>query len=177
MEPVKDRIYLAPMSEEHITRYMSLSGDPDLITTMGWTPFRPDERDRFLSVTKVLTVPGLENGRDVTFSIITTANDKGIGYVSIKGINEAEGRAEVGIALMNNDYRGHGYGTEALRQAVDYAFNELGLNQLGLTVFPSNRRAVRAYEKIGFKKAEVLRDSWLLPDGRYCDMWLMELSR
>ena len=100
-----------------------------------------------------------------------------IGYLSIKGISKVEARAEVGIAIMEREYRGQGYGTEALRQAVNYAFTELGLTLLGLTVFPSNQRAIRAYEKVGFRKTAVLKDSWLLPSGEYADMWLMELSR
>ena len=76
---------------------------------------------------------------------------------------------------MDKEYRGQGYGTEALKTAVSYAHNELGLNLLGLTVFPSNTKAIRAYEKVGFHKTELLKDSWLLPDGEYADMWLMEL--
>ena len=78
---------------------------------------------------------------------------------------------------MEREYRGQGYGTEALRHVVDYAFNKLDLILIGLTVFPSNQRAIRAYEKVGFQKIEILEDSWLLPDGGYADMWLMELSR
>ena len=78
---------------------------------------------------------------------------------------------------MEKEYRGQGYGTEALKLALDYAFNELGLALLGLTVFPSNERAIRAYEKVGFKRKEVLEKSWLMPDGEYADMLLMEVTQ
>jgi len=122
-------------------------------------------------------LPNLDDGKAIVFSIIDASDNKAIGYTSIKGISETEACAEVGIAIMERDYRGQGYGTEALRHVVDYAFNELGLSLLGLTVFPSNQRAIRAYEKVGFRKTEVLKDSWLLPDGEYADMWMMELSR
>ena len=156
---------------------MSLSDDPELIATMGWRPFGSDEKERFTRFSRVLSLPNLDDGKAIVFSIINTSDNKAIGYTSIKGIIETEARAEVGIAIMEREYRGQGYGTEALRQAVDYAFNELGLTLLGLTVFPSNQRAVRAYEKVGFRKTEVLKDSWLLPNGEYTDLWLMELSR
>ena len=171
------RVYLAPLEDEHIDHYMSLSDDPDLIATMGWRPFGPNEKERFIQFSKVLTLPNLEGGKAMVFSIISVADDKAIGYVSIKGICETEARAEVGIAIMEREYRGQGFGTEALRQAVDYAFNKLGLKLLGLTVFPSNQRAIRAYEKTGFRKTHVLKNSWLLPSGEHTDMWLMELSR
>ena len=170
------RIHLSPIEDEHIQHYMSLSDDSELIATMGWKPFRPNEKDRFIDFCKVLTLPNLKDSESIVFSIINTINDKPIGYVSIKGIDKVEGCAEVGIAIMDTEYRGKGYGTEALKQAVNYAFNEIGLTLLGLTVFPSNQRAIQAYEKVGFQKTELLENSWLLPNGEYVDMLLMELT-
>ena len=143
---------------------------------MGWKPFHPNERNRFIDFCQVLTLPNLENSESVVFSIIDTVNDKAIGYVSIKGIDKMKSRAEVGIAIMDKGNRGKGYGTEALKQAVEYAFNELGTTLLGLTVFPSNQKAIKAYQKVGFQKTELLMDSWLLPSGEYADMLVMELS-
>jgi RimJ/RimL family protein N-acetyltransferase len=171
------RVYLVPLQDEHIDHYMALSDDPELIATMGWRPFGPDEKERFSQFSRVLTLPNLDGEKAIVFSIINTADNKAIGYTSIKGISETEGHAEVGIAIMEREYRGQGYGPETLRHVTDYAFNELGLTLLGLTVFLSNQRAIRVYEKLGFRKTDVLEDSWLLPDGEYADMWVMKLSR
>ena len=170
------RVYLSPLQDEHINRYMALSDDHELIATMGWRPFGPDEKERFNQFSRVLSLPNLEGGKAIVFSIINISDNKAIGYTSIKGIIEAEARAEVGIAIMERGYRGQGFGTEALRHVVNYAFDVLGLTLLGLTVFPSNQRAIRAYEKVGFRKTDVLENSWLLPGGEYADMWVMELS-
>jgi RimJ/RimL family protein N-acetyltransferase len=154
---------------------MSLSDDPELIISMGWKPFLPNEKDRFIDFTKVLTIPNLTDSEPIVFSITSAINKKAIGYVSIKGINKEEGYAEVGIAIIDKEYRGKRYGTEALKQAVDYAFNELGLTLLGLTVFPSNQRAIQAYERVGFRKTG-RTVAWLLPSGESVDMQVMELS-
>lgn len=172
---MESRVYLSPIRDEHIDRYMALSDDPELIATMGWRPFRPDEKERFTQFSQVLSLPNLDGGEAIVFSIVNAADNAAIGYTSIKGISETEARAEVGIAIMERDYRGQGYGTEALRLLADYAFNDLGLTLLGLTVFPSNQRAIRVYEKVGFRKTVILENSWLLPDGEYTDMWVMEL--
>jgi RimJ/RimL family protein N-acetyltransferase len=172
----KPRVRLSPLQDEHIARYMALSDDQELIDTMGWTPFSPDEKERFSAFTRVLSLPNLESEKAVVFSIINTSDEKPIGYLSIKGISQGQARAEVGIAIMERDYRGQGCGTEALRLAADYAFRELGLKSLGLTVFLSNKGAIRAYEKVGFRKTATLKDAWLLPSGEYADMSLMELS-
>ena len=171
------KVLLSPLEDEHIYRFMSLSDDPELIATMGWRPFHPGEKERFIQFTQVLSVPHLDGAKSVVFSITSRANGRAIGFTSIKGIDEKELCAEVGIAIMEREYRRHGYGTEALKQVVDYAFNNLGLSLISLTVFPSNQIAVRVYEKVGFQKRKILNDSWLLPNGEYTDMWLMELSR
>ncbi|MFC2039035.1 GNAT family N-acetyltransferase [Chloroflexota bacterium] len=171
------KVHLSSLEDEHIGHYMALSDDPELIISMGWRPFGPDDKERFIQFTRVLSLPDLENGKATVFSIINTSDNKAIGYTAIKGISETAVRAEVGIAIMEMEYRGQGRGTEALRLVVDYAFHELNLTTIGLTVFPSNHRAIRAYEKVGFRKTGVLVDSWLLPNGRYSDMWMMELSR
>ncbi len=173
----KGRVYLTPLEAGHINRYLKLSHDPELITTEGWRPFEPHEKERFIRWFQVLTLPYLDNGKTLIFSIMTRDDEKAIGCVSLKGITEAKSGAEVGIAIMEKDYRSQGYGTEALNLAVKYAFSELGLALLGLTVFPSNQRAIRTYEKVGFRKRELLKQSWLLPSGEYSDMWLMELVR
>ena len=173
----KVRVYLSPLEDKHIYRYMQLSDDPELVATAGWKPFGPNEKERFLQWFEVLTLPYLDHGKTVIFSIISAADEKAIGYISIKGITKAKPGAEIGIAIMEKGYRSRGYGTEALKLAAQYAFNELGLALLGLTVFPSNQRAIRAYEKVGFRKREILKQSWQMPSGKYADMWLMELTR
>ncbi len=173
----ENRVFLSTLNTDHINHYISLSADPELVANMDWKPFLNDEKDRFLQAAETLSVPYCKNGKAITFNITSAIDKKSIGYISIKGINEVESCAEIGIAIMDKEYRGQGYGTEALRKAVDYAYNELGLTLLGLTVFPANQKAIRAYEKVGFNKKELLKDSWLLPNGEYTDMWLMEFCR
>ena len=94
------RVYLSPLQDEHIDHYMALSDDPELITTMGWRPFGPDEKERFIQFSQVLSLPNLSGGKAIVFDIINTADNKAIGYTSIKGISKTEARAEVGIAII-----------------------------------------------------------------------------
>jgi hypothetical protein len=46
---------------------------------------------------------------------------------------------------------------------------------LRLTDSLSNKKTIGAYEKAGLHKKELLKDSWLLPGGKYSDIWIMEL--
>jgi RimJ/RimL family protein N-acetyltransferase len=156
---------------------MNLSGDPELIDTMGWHPFKNDEKERFLTAIETLTLPYCGNGQPITFSIITTKGDFPIGYVTLKGVNYEKAAAELGIAIMDSRYRSGGYGSEALTLAIDYAFNTLHVSLVGLTVFPSNIRAIRAYKKVGFEKVNILQKAWTMPNGEQVDMLLMEFRK
>jgi RimJ/RimL family protein N-acetyltransferase len=170
-------VNLSPINKNHICHLIGFSDDPELIKTMGWRPFQPNEGKRFLKTIEVITLPDAGNGSPKTFCIITHSNHTPIGYVTLKGINDTTSKAEIGIAIMDRKYRSGGYGTEALTLSVDYAFNTLHLLSLGLTVFPSNSRAIRAYKKVGFKKVDILKNSWTMPSGKQVDMLLMELNK
>jgi RimJ/RimL family protein N-acetyltransferase len=54
------------------------------------------------------------------------------------------------IGIGEPEYWGRGYGSDALRAALRYAFHELNLERVTLGVFDYNVRARRAYEKLGF---------------------------
>ena len=76
-----------------------------------------------------------------------------------------------GIALT-----GKGFGTEAIKPVLKFVFEELNLNRLQLEVFSHNKRGIRAYEKIGFKKEGVLRDS-LNYKGKFSDEIIMSVLK
>jgi len=108
------RVHLALLEDKHISHYLQLSDDPELVAAEGWRPFGTDEKERFLQTLHILTLPYCNSGETLAFSIISDADNKTIGYASGKGITEARPAAEVGIAIMEKEYRGQGYGTEAL---------------------------------------------------------------
>lgn len=58
-----------------------------------------------------------------------------------------------------HDTRGHGYGTEATRLAVTYAFEAAGLHRVALEVFDFNPRAHHVYENCGFKTEGTRREA------------------
>jgi RimJ/RimL family protein N-acetyltransferase len=172
-----DKVMLAPLETAHIQRYIEFSGDSELVATMGWRPFAAGETARFMEAIAALTVPGCVPSEVTVFSILDSVDGTPSGYVCLKGVTPARRSAELGIALMDVKYRDGGRGTEALGLALRYGFEEMGLDSVALTVFPENRRAVRAYEKAGFRAGELLSTAWEMPDGRRVDLRLMECRR
>jgi len=84
--------------------------------------------------------------------------------------------AELAIFLGDKSRWGDGLGTEATRLLVRWAFDTLNLNRVFLRVYADNARAIRCYEKVGFKSEGRLRQD-RFQDGRYVDTLLMGLLR
>ncbi len=175
--PPKRRIYLDTLDDKHIDRFITLSNDPELVINMGWPSFRAGEKKRFMETVEVMSVPSLNKGLAITFSIFVSDEEKPIGYVCLKGMDGRHSMAELGIAIMEKEYRSLGYGSEALELAINYGFNELGLGLIALTPYPFNERAINAYEKVGFVKKEVLEKAWRQESGELVDLLLMEITR
>ncbi len=110
------------------------------------------------------------------FAIRLRENDELIGTVEIDGIQWAHRVGWLAIAIGPATRRGHGYGEEALRLALRFAFDELNLYRVQLTVFGYNERAIRLYERLGFQREGTYRE-YLERDGRRFDMYLYGLLR
>ena len=99
---------------------------------------------------------------EATFSIIDMKKEKMIGVVGIENIDHIKRKGTLGIFIGDKDYRGNGYGTEALRLVLDFGFNYLNLNNIKLDVLEFNKRAISCYKKCGFKEYGRRRQSEFL---------------
>ena len=96
---------------------------------------------------------------------IETEEGRPIGNLGLHAIDETHGRATLGIVIGEKERWGRGYGTEAIRQALRYGFQELGLRRVDLQVDEDNHRGIRCYEKCGFQREGLLR-AYRLRRGR-----------
>ena len=85
------------------------------------------------------------------FHFIITFNGKSIGHVSLA--NRKNGWYETQIIIGNKKYWGKGYGSKAIVLLIRRA-KRMGISKIYLEVRPTNNRAIRAYERCGFKKIE-----------------------
>lgn len=106
------------------------------------------------------------------FAIHALAEDKMIGDIGLSGFDRAAGTAWVGIGIGDPAFRGKGYGTDAMKVILSYGFEELNLHRVNLGVFEFNKRAIRSYEKCGFKYEGLLREFIFKEDKRW-DIWNM----
>ena len=112
-----------------------------------------------------------------TFTIRALEDNRLLGDINLFVVNEWGPRdAFVGIAIGNRSDWGKGYGTDAMKVMLGYAFTEINLRRVTLNVFEYNPRAIRSYEKVGFQHEGRLRSA-LLRDGKRWDMLYMGILR
>jgi RimJ/RimL family protein N-acetyltransferase len=99
-----------------------------------------------------------------------------IGMVDFSGIDWTAGSSWVGIGIGDPEYWGKGYGTEAMRLILNFGFGHLNLRRVTLNVFEYNQRAIRSYEKCGFKVEGRLRE-WMVRGGERFDLIFMGILR
>jgi len=106
------------------------------------------------------------------FAIIDKDTDALIGNCSLFKIDHSDRKAEMGIFIGNKNYWDKGYGTEAMRLILDYGFNILNLHNIILNVHDSNKRALKAYEKVGFKYIGSRRESFIMGGRKYDEIFM-----
>lgn len=72
-------------------------------------------------------------------------------------------------------YSGRGLGPDALRTLARYLFEERGHHRISIDPAVKNHRAIRAYEKVGFRPVGIMRRYERGPDGEWRDGLLMEM--
>lgn len=110
------------------------------------------------------------------FAIRPVHEDGLLGYIELDGILWTSGNAWLGMGLGERSDWGKGYGTEAMQLALTFAFDELNLHRVQLSVFAYNERAIALYEKLGFVREGTYREH-LRRNGQYYDMYLYGLLR
>ena len=119
------------------------------------------EIERFFQV-RMLAVDAL------AYTIVELPDWRQIGFTTFSALDPDNGSVMFHITVGERDAWGRGLGTETTSLMLEHAFERLALHRVGLTVFSYNVRAIRAYEKAGFRIEGRLRDA-IVRDGRYFD--------
>ena len=139
-----DRIRYVEVSEELVPDYLRMVNDLEHVGRFIGRRTEPvsEEKER-----KWVREKLAENA--TLFSMVEKNGGAFIGNIELMDLRDTE--AELGIAITAAK-QDRGYGTEAIRAVTGYAFDELGLKRVFLKVYPDNERAIRVYEKCGFRE-------------------------
>lgn len=118
-----------------------------------------------------------QRGKDTfLFAIRLQSTDELIGFVELGEILWTHRNSWLSIGIGEREVRGKGYGYDAMTLALEFAFRELNLHRIQLTVFSYNEAAIALYEKLGFQREGVYRE-FLERDGQRHDMYLYGILR
>ncbi len=162
-EIVGRRIVLRRHRAENLAIVSRWYRDPEVarLTRYQTRPMPRDEVERFFQ-------SRLLGPDSVAYAIHVRLTDRLIGLTTFSSLDPDNGSVLFHITLGERDVWGQGYGTEAASLMLAHAFERLGLHRVGLSVFSFNERAIRSYEKAGFRIEGRLRDA-IARDGRYWD--------
>ena len=168
---VGDQVYLSPRtaSDEEVQKFTEWMNDfqvTDYIASSSSLISAPSEREWLESSAK--------NFKDRLFNIVALNDDCLLGSISLDQIDSIHRSATLGIFIGDSNYRGKGIGTEAVNLILEYGFRYLNLHSIQLEVLSANKRAIKCYEKCGFKKTGQSRER-LFIDGKYYDNVHMDI--
>lgn len=108
------------------------------------------------------------------FVIKNNQLQRNVGLISLLRISPISWSADLSITIPEECDRHKGYGTEAMKQILHYAFCELHLHRIQLEVLHDNTAAESMYRKIGFHFEGLRREAFC--DGNtYKDMLLFSM--
>ncbi len=139
-----DRIRFVEVSELLVPDYLVMVNDIEHVDRFigGWhEPFTEEQEIRWVREKLREQAP--------VFSMIDRESGRFIGNIELMNVSASAG--ELGVAVTA-DQQDRGYGTEAVSAMTKYGMERLGLKRIYLRTNPDNARAIRVYEKCGFRE-------------------------
>lgn len=154
------KIYLRAIELTDVNeRYLSWVNDPEVTRGLVSGTYPSSMNSLRSYVEQVVNDP-----TKIMLAVCDTATNLHIGNVKLDQISPVARTAEFGIMIGDQAFWGQGIGLEVCNLMIAYAFNQLNLRKVSLSVFSNNPAAIRLYEKAGFTiegrlKAHVFADN------------------
>jgi RimJ/RimL family protein N-acetyltransferase len=166
-----DRIVLRALKREDLASYKRWLDNTEVTAflEMGARPVRESDLEELWALADA-------NEGSVIFGIVELSSGRLIGTCGLYLISWVCRRAQFNILIGEPEVWDKGYGGEATRLCIRYAFENLNLNTVQLGVNAENGRAIHSYENSGFVH-EGIRRQFIFSQGRYSDMVVMSVLR
>jgi len=162
------RVYLRPLQKEDLVHLRKWYDDAEIRGLIGEVaPMSHADCEKFLE--KVYADTSRE-----WFVVVVKENSRVIGEAGLLRMDRAWRATDVSVIIGEKEEWGKGYGTETILLLLDYAFRHLNFHRVAIGVVGFNEKALRFWEKVGFKKEGVQRDGYYY-DGKYYDFVMMSI--
>jgi RimJ/RimL family protein N-acetyltransferase len=145
------------LNDPEVTQYLAMYMPMSQAQEERWFEAQLEDRDGFIL--------GIE-----------TFDGKLIGNLGLAHIDWKNGQALLGIVIGEKEYWNHGYGADAITALLGFAFKHMNLHRVHLATYEYNERAIKCYQKCGFKLEGRMRQAHFY-GGRYHDELVMGILR
>ena len=152
---------LRPLRREDVEQVAEIQADPGVMRW--WGP--PDEAE--------LRRQADGSAEEKAFAV--EAGGELVGFIQYYEEDDPDFRHAGIDVFIAGGAQGRGVGTDAVRTLARYLIDVLGHHRLVIDPAADNARAIRAYEKVGFRRVGVMREYWRSPSGEWRDGLLMDL--
>jgi aminoglycoside 6'-N-acetyltransferase len=159
-----ERVTLRPGHGEDVAALQAILAEPSVARWWG----EPETRDEILATLR---------GDDDSVLLVIDVDGEVAGAIQYSEETDPDYRHAGIDVYLGERFQGRGLGTEALRVLARFLFDVRGHHRLTIDPALANERAIRAYEKSGFRRVGVMREYERGPDGSFHDGLLMDLLR
>jgi aminoglycoside 6'-N-acetyltransferase len=114
-------------------------------------------------------------GDDDVEAFVVEADGQVIGLIQSWEETDPDYRHAALDISLHPDWQGRGLGADAVRTLARYLFEERGHHRITIDPAADNERAIRSYQRVGFRPVGVMRRYERGADGTWHDGLLMEL--
>jgi aminoglycoside 6'-N-acetyltransferase len=152
-----ERVTLRPLERDNVGRLIEILNEPEVARWFGTHSTEAEAED------------WLEHGFAIEVDCTV------VGAIQFYEEDDSDYRHAGMDIFLATESQNQGLGTEALRVLARYLLEERGHHRLIIDPAVANERAIRAYERVGFKRVGVMRAYERGPDGTFHDGLLMDL--
>ncbi len=148
------RLVMRALEPEDAQFLADLINDPEVRHSLGaYNLVYPTSTD--LEAKWIAEVGGRKD--QVAMMMTARTGKKPVGLIAISDMNERNASAHLSIIIEQKNWN-KGYGSEAISGLVGHLFGEMNIHRIWLRVDQNNARAIRCYEKLGFRREGTLRE-------------------
>lgn len=167
-----ERVTLRAVEREDLPLLWAFNNDLAVELAGGGDPPMPQSLARLQAEFDASAAKGGRDGANFAIEV----EGRLLGGCGLFNSNDTDRTAELGIGIGDRDCWGRGYGREAVRLLLDYAFRLRNWRNVWLRVWGNNARAIRAYHAVGFVE-EGRQRAQVWSAGAYHDLLLMGVLR
>ncbi|MDR0916961.1 MAG: GNAT family N-acetyltransferase [Oscillospiraceae bacterium] len=164
---VGESVYLSPINPDDAELYTKWVNDAEM------TQFLMMHSKVYGLASEREALERLADG-GYNLAIVRAQDDAPIGGITLNGIDCVYRKGMLGIYIGETENCSKGYGAEAIRLLLGFAFDTLGLHNINLQLHSDNARALACYTKVGFREYG-RRHECVFKHGRYFDEIDMEI--